>query len=102
MRFFRLYEFIVPLLFFPLAYLAWLNRYNGDQRLVIFMIAMPITFAYVLPGLGTNWLKRWEFNAALKLGRFRPHDGFLFGTATSLLVLLCLDFPPRSFNMIEM
>ena len=54
MRVFRLYEFVVPLLFFPLAYLAWLNRYNGDHRLVLFMIAMPIIFAYVLPVLGTN------------------------------------------------
>lgn len=101
MKFFRLYEYIVPLCLFPLAYVLWLRRYEGDHGLVLFMISIPILFAYIVPGLGTNWLKLWELNASLKLGRFRPHHGFLFGTATSLFVLLCLDFPPRSLGVQE-
>lgn len=101
MRFFRLYEIVVPLLGCPLAYALWLQRYDGDHRLTLLILTMPIIFAYVIPGLGTNWLKLWELNASLRWGRFRPHHGFLFGTATSLFVLLCLDFPPRSFGVWE-
>lgn len=98
MRFFRVYEYVVPLLLFPLAYWLWLSRYEGDHRLVLFMISIPVIFAYVIPGLGTNWLRLWEFNASLKLGRFRPHHGFLFGTATSLFALICLDYPSQSMT----
>jgi hypothetical protein len=35
------------------------------------------------------------------LGRFRPHHGFLFGTATSLFGLACLDFPVRVWGTVE-
>jgi len=101
MSFFRIYEYVVPIVLFPLAYLLWLSRYEGDHGLTLFMISIPIIFAYIVPGLGTNWLRLWELNASLKLGRFRPHHGFLFGTATSLFALICLDYPPRIFSMQE-
>ena len=101
MRLFRFYEYALPVLGFPAAYALWLRRYEGDHLLVLLILAIPIVFSYVIPGLGTNWLRLWELNGSLKLGRFRPHHGFLFGTATSLFALLCLDFPPRSFGIGE-
>jgi hypothetical protein len=51
-----------------------------------------------VPALGTNWLRIWEFNTRLKIGRFRPQHGFLFGTATSLFGLLCLGYPVPSLD----
>ena len=54
-------------------------------------MSLPITFAYVIPGIGTNWLRLWEFNTRFRLGRFRPHHGLVFGTATSLLAMLTLE-----------
>ncbi|MBW3540594.1 MAG: hypothetical protein KY476_10000 [Planctomycetes bacterium] len=101
MRFFHIYEFAAPLLLFPLAYWLWLDRYDGNHRLVVLVLSIPILFAYVIPGLGTNWLKLWRFNSRLRLGRFRPQHGFLFGTATSLFGLVCLPFPPRDFAVWE-
>jgi hypothetical protein len=52
---------------------------------------MPVVSAYIVPGLGTNWLRLWEFDTRLRMGRFRPQHGFVFGTATSLLALLCVQ-----------
>jgi len=61
--------------------------------LILFMPGVMVTvlFAYVIPGLGTNWLKLWEFNTRLRLGRFRAQHGFVFGSATSLFALLCME-----------
>ena len=101
MKFFRIYEYAAPLLLFPLAYWLWLGRYDGNHRLVLLVLSFPILFAYVVPGLGTNWLKLWEFHTRLKIGRYRLHHGFVFGSATSLLGLLCLDFPPHTFGLGE-
>ncbi|MDA1050915.1 MAG: hypothetical protein O3C40_10610 [Planctomycetota bacterium] len=101
MRFFRLYQYLVPTLLFPFCYWLWLIRYNHDHRLTLLVLSIPIVFSYVVPGLGTNWLKIWEFNTRWRLVRFRPQHGFLFGTATSLFGLLCLGFPPRDFSALE-
>ena len=37
--------------------------------------------------VGTNVLRVWEFDTRLRLGRFRPHHGFVFGSATAMLAL---------------
>lgn len=98
MRFFRVYQVVVPLVLFPLSYWLWWRRYGQDHRLTLFALSLPIVFSYVVPALGTNWLKIWEFNTRWRLGRFRPQHGFLFGTATSLFALACLDFPPPDLD----
>jgi hypothetical protein len=98
MQFFRIYQYVVPLLLFPLAYWLWWMRYDYDHAQTLFSLSIPIVFSYIVPALGTNWLKIWEFNTHFKLGRFRPQHGFLFGTATSLFGLLCLGYPPPPFD----
>lgn len=100
MRFFQLYQYIVPLLFFPLAYWLWLQRYDGNHQFTLAALSFPIVFSYVIPGIGTNRLKIWKFHTRFKIGRFRPQHGFLFGTATSLVALVALDYP-RELNLWE-
>jgi len=99
MRFFRWYQFVVPLALFPLSYLLWLRRYDGDHALVLLALSLPVVFAYVVPGLGTNWLGLWEINTRFRLGRFRPHHGFVFGTATSLFGLVCIPQAAAGFDL---
>ncbi len=102
MQFFRLYQYVVPTILFPICYWLWLIRYQHDHRTTILVLSIPILFSYIVPGLGTNWLKIWEFHTRWRLGRFRPQHGFLFGTATSLFGLFCLGFPPRDFGLLEL
>jgi hypothetical protein len=101
MHFFRIYQYVVPLVLFPLTYWLWWSRYDHDHQLTLFALSIPIVYSYVVPALGTNWLKIWEFNTRFKLGRFRPQHGFLFGTATSLFALLCLGYAPQSLDFWE-
>ena len=91
MRFFTVYQYVGPALLLPATYALWLGWYGGDHGLVLMTLSIPVVFAYVIPGLGTNWLHLWEINTSLRVGRFRPHHGFVFGTATGLLTLLCLS-----------
>lgn len=101
MRFFQWYQYLLPLILFPVSYLLWLERYGGSHRATLLVLSIPVLFAYVIPALGTNWLGIWEFNTRLRLGKFRPHHGFVLGTATSLIGLLCLAYPPRGFGLVE-
>ena len=92
-RFFGIYQYLVPITLFPVSYVLWLRREGGQHHLVWLAMSVPVLFGYVVPGLGTNWLGLWEINTRLRLGRFRPHHGFVFGTGASLLALACLPGP---------
>lgn len=101
MKFFQVYQYIVPLFLFPVSYWLWWTRYDQDHRLTILALAPVILFAYIVPGIGTNVLRIWEFNTRLRIGRFRPQHGFVFGTATSLITLVCLPFPAADPGPLE-
>lgn len=86
----RIYQYLAPLVLTPLSLHLWWNQYrNWPQLLVAWLV--PILWAYIVPAIGTNVCKVWEFDVRWKLGRFRPHHGFVFGSATSLLAWLVHD-----------
>jgi hypothetical protein len=101
MRFFQVYQYAAPLIVVPLSYWLWLRRYDGHHALAALAMSIPIVFAYVVPAIGTNVLRLWEFNTRLRLGRFRPHHGFVFGGATSLFGLACLSHQSASYDVGE-
>lgn len=86
-RLLRLYPYWGPLLAGPLALWAWARHWPGNAPLVALALVVPVVHAYVVPAVGTNVLGMWAFSTRLRLGRFRPHHGFVFGTATALIVL---------------
>jgi hypothetical protein len=92
-RLLHVYAYAGPALLTPLAALLWWRHYAGNVQLVALALGIPIVHAYIVPGLGTNVLKMWRFNGRLKLGRFRPHHGFVFGSATAMLSLLVFPAP---------
>ena len=91
MRFFNVYQFTAPVAFMILGYSLWLRRFSGDHRMVLLVLSVPIVFGYVIPALGANALKLWEINTRFRIGRIRPHHGFVFGSAAALIALLCVD-----------
>lgn len=91
MRFYNAYQYLAPLVLGPLSYWLWWLRYDRSHACVLLMLSMPVLFAYIIPGVGTNLLGLWEFNTRFRLGKFRPHHGFVFGSATALLTYLCID-----------
>lgn len=99
MRLLTLYQYLAPLLLFPTAYYLWLEAADGNHRLALFVLAIPVVWAYVIPGIGTNRLGLWEFHTRLRLGKFRPHHGFVFGTATGLFALVTLGGSAPELNV---
>ncbi len=87
------YQYLGPLILTPLAAWAWLAHYGGDWALAAPALLVPVIHAYVVPAVGTNVLGMWEFNTRLRVGRFRPHHGFVFGSATAILALPLIGEP---------
>jgi len=91
----RLYQYLAPALLAPASFYLWWKEYqNLPQVLVSWLI--PILWAYIVPGIGTNICKVWEFDVRWKLGRFRPHHGFVFGSATATIAWLVHGTPAHS------
>jgi hypothetical protein len=84
----RLYPYIAPVILTPLSFLLWRSEYHGNVRMAIAALLIPVLWVYIVSGIGTNVLKVWEFDTRLRLGRFRPHHGFVFGSATAMLAWL--------------
>jgi len=100
-RAFEAYQYVAPALLTPLAAWLWWRHYDGNVALAAIALAVPIAYAYIVPGIGTNLLQVWEFDTRLRLGRFRPHHGFVFGSATAMLVLPAIGAPTPSLTMLD-
>ena len=74
----------MPAVLTPLGALLWW-RHTTETPAGAAAWLMPVLWAYIVPGIGTNVLRVWEFDTRLRLGRFRPHHGFVFGSATAML-----------------
>jgi hypothetical protein len=83
------YQYLAPPILTPLSFWLWWREYAGDLFLLSIAWLLPIIYAYIVPGIGTNVLKVWKFDTRPRLGRFRVHHGFVFGSATSMLAWLC-------------
>jgi hypothetical protein len=86
---FEWYQYLAPAVLTPLSFVLWWKTYGGDIWLTLIAWAIPILYAYIVPGVGTNILKVWEFDTRFRLGRFRPHHGFVFGSATATVAWIC-------------
>jgi hypothetical protein len=92
-RAFGLYQYLGPAILTPLAIWLWLRHYDGDRGRTAIAVTIPILYAYIVPGIGTNVLRMWAINARFRLGRFRPQHGFVFGAATAVLALATIGGP---------
>lgn len=83
----RVYQYVAPPVLAPLSYYLWWRTYGSVQQALVPWL-IPVLWAYIVPGVGTNVFKVWEFDVKLKLGRFRPHQGLVFGSATASIAWL--------------
>jgi hypothetical protein len=87
-RLLSVYQYAAPVILTPLSFLLWKREYGGNLKLTVTAWLIPILWAYIVPGIGTNLLGVWELDTRLRLGRFRPHHGFVFGSATAAMAWL--------------
>lgn len=93
-RFYNVYQFVAPLLFFPVAYWLWWRRFGGDHALASLIMFVPVVSYYLLVGIGVMKFRMWRFNTWPTIGGMRPHHGFVISTAAALFFYLCVRMAP--------
>jgi hypothetical protein len=94
---FEVYQYAAPAVFTPLSFWLWLRACGGNLPLTMMAWLLPIAFAYIVPGFGTNVFKVWEFDTRFRWGRFRPHHGFVFGSVTAMIARGCHARPAHDW-----
>lgn len=97
-KFFNLYQYIAFLVVFPVVAIIWYKNFSSIKYTLL-ALSLPIITAYIIPAIGTNITKLWEFNnKRLMIGKFRVYHGFVLGSVTSLFGFLLYKIPTQDFN----
>ena len=92
--FYNAYQFVAPLVFFPLAYWLWWRRFGSNHELALLVMFVPVVSYYLFVGIGMFKYKLWRFNTSPTIAGMRPHHGFVFSTAAALFFYICLRMVP--------
>ena len=100
-KFYAVYQYLAVLIILPLTVFLWYKELKSIE-LALTVIGLPVLTAYIIPFIGTNCTKFWEFNKLrFKIGKFRAYHGFVFGSATSLFGLMFYKISPEYSGIIN-
>ena len=92
--FYAVYQFVVPLTMFPLAYWLWWHRLDQDHAVTSLILFVPVVFYQLFVMIGIVRLRLWQMNTWPTIRGFRPHHGFVLGTAAALLIYITTRMTP--------
>ena len=85
-----LYDYVYPFVGFPA--LIWLWIRDSNPAFAVLVMGLPFVFGYVVPGIGTNFLKLYRFHGHWVVGNYFIHHGFIYSSAMGLGLYLAF-FP---------
>jgi len=92
--FYHVYQFAVPIVLFPVAYRLWLQRLDGNHAVTALIMFVPVVGYYLFVTIGILHFRLWRMNTWPTIKGFRPHHGFVIGTAAALLAYVALHLTP--------
>ncbi len=81
-----LYGKVYPFIGFPL--MTWLWYRSSGAAFAGLVMGLPLLFGYIIPGIGTNILKKWRFRGSWVVGNYYIHHGFVYSSAMSLALYI--------------
>jgi len=101
-KFFAIYQYVVPLLFFPFSYYLWLRQTDYNHPFVILVLSIPVLTGYIVLGIAANYCKVLEYHTSFKLGKYTFLHGFMFGGGSGLLAFVCVDLSTSGISIWEL
>jgi len=93
-RFYNVYQFVAPLVFFPIAYWLWWQRLDQKHDVTSLVMFVPVISYYFFVVIGVLKFRLWHMNTWPTIRGIRPHHGFVIATAAALFFYLCLRMVP--------
>ena len=76
-----------------MAYL-WF-RWSGNAAFAWYVTLLAILYGYIMPGIGTNVMKKWRFHGPGRVGNYYVHHGFIWAANLSPALFLCFLGTPK-------
>lgn len=92
--FYNIYQFAVPLVFFPVAYWLWWQRLEQVHSVTLLVMFVPVVSYYMLVMIGVLRFRLWKFNTRPTIRGIRPHHGFVFSTGAAILFYVTIWMVP--------
>lgn len=78
-------------------------RFSGDLKVVAVAVLLPLVYGYVMPFIGINILKNWQFKGGWRIGGMYVHHGFMYASKLSFygfvpLLILSDEMSVWAFN----
>jgi hypothetical protein len=89
--------FLFPAIGFPLITYAWWRMSGGSWTFAATVMALPVVFGYLMPGIAVHVTKRWRFTSGPRVGSYYVHHGFVYGAKLAFVLLLVV----RSLERVE-
>jgi hypothetical protein len=89
--------FLFPAVGFPLILYAWWRMSGGSWTFAVTVMAIPVVFGYLMPGIAVHVTKRWRFTSGPRVGSYYVHHGFVYGAKLAFVLLLVV----RSLERVE-
>ena len=93
------YNYVYPFLGFPL--LLWLWHRKTGTAFTAFVMGVPLVFGYLIPGIGTNILKKWRFHGRMLLGNYFAHHGIIYSSTMGLALFISFPSGQPSDGILE-
>jgi hypothetical protein len=80
--------YLFPVIGFPLVTYAWWRLSGGSWPFVLVVMGVPVLFGYLMPGIATQFVKRWRFTTGPRIGAYYVHHGFVYGAKLAFVLFL--------------
>jgi hypothetical protein len=80
--------YLFPLVGFPLVTYAWWRSSGGSWPFVVVVMGVPLVFGYLMPGIATQYVKRWRFTTGPRVGAYYVHHGFVYASKLAFVLFL--------------
>jgi hypothetical protein len=79
--------YLFPAVGFPVVTYVWWQS-SGSWPFTIVVMAVPVLFGYIMPGVATHYVKRWRFTSGPRVGSYYVHHGFIYASKLAFALLL--------------
>ena len=86
--------FLFPAVGFPLIAYAWWRMSGESWTFAGTVMALPVVFGYLMPGIAVHVTKRWRFTSGPRVGSYYVHHGFVYGAKLAFVLLLVVRSLP--------
>jgi len=85
---------ILPFVGLPI--LIWLWVREGGIAFMTLVLGLPFLFGYIVPGIGTNFLKMWRFHDSWTIGNYFIHHGFIYASSMGFVMYFAFFTPTNN------